>query len=77
MGAGLGFGFYYLPEDLGILRALGEQLGDRTNWSSYISPILLGPPLLLSAAWLSLLSLVSVSSALWGALSGAWKSFFR
>ena len=38
---------------------------------------ILGPPFIVSALWLSFVVAILLGGALWGAVRGAWRSFFR
>ena len=77
MGIGIGLGLYFLPSDLASLGSLAELLQRPVVWGDYVTPVILGPPLLLSALWLAFVVLASVGSAVFGATRGAWRSFFQ
>jgi len=46
-------------------------------WTDYVSPVLLGPPLIVSVLWLAFLTASLLGGAIYGGLCGAWKSFFK
>jgi serine/threonine protein kinase len=86
LGAGLSAGLHLMPAFWA--QALGQFLGvafpQRPDlwvapelWGAYLFPVLLGPPLIFSAWWLAFLVVVVIGGAVFGALRGAWKSFFR
>ena len=76
MGAAIGVGLYFLPPEVGELDLVARYLKRPTAWSEYVSPAILGPPLIVSALWLVFVFLALAGGAVWGALRGAWKSFF-
>ncbi|MHB0855991.1 MAG: serine/threonine-protein kinase [Anaerolineae bacterium] len=81
-GAALGAGLYYLPAEWtqGLLIA-GQPLELPLFRVENIAPLIiilaLGPPLIVSVLWLVFLLSVLVGGPIFGALRGAWKSFFR
>ena len=77
MGVAISLGLYLMPSEVSKLGVLGEYLKRPTDWSEYVSPAILGPPLVVSALWLVFVFVALTGGAVWGALRGAWKSFFR
>jgi len=75
-GAAVGAGLYYMP-DWGASLLQAQGISRPQYWFEYAIPIILGPPFALSALWLVIVFILLVLSALFGALRGAWKSFFR
>lgn len=80
--AALAVGFYYLPPWAEGLSFWGWTLARPETPESYLHPdylvpILAGPPAVLSALWLAVSLIAPLLGAVWGALRGAFKSFFR
>ena len=76
LGAAIGVGLYYLPPTL-RLDIAGISLQRPVSWMDYVVPVVLAPPLIASALWLGFILLTLVGGAIFGALRGAWRSFFR
>ena len=77
MAAAVCAALYLTGETLFALPLIAGLVRRPQHWSDYVSPALIGPPLVLSVLWLSIWLLVTLGSALWGALRGAYKSFYR
>lgn len=75
LSAGLGAVTYFQPV---FREAILARLVLRPEvWSDYVIPVIIAPPLTLASAYLALLLSSLLGGAAWGALKGAWKSFFR
>lgn len=75
MSACLGALAYLYPQTRGDLMT---RLVLRPDvWSDYVIPIIIAPPLSVAALYLILVATALSVAAVWGALKGAWKSFFR
>lgn len=75
-GAAVGVGLYTLPDwGASLLSTYGVPRPQ--YWFEYAIPIILGPPFAVSILWLVIVFVLMVLSALFGALRGAWRSFFR
>ncbi len=78
MSIAIGAGLYYLPVEAAALPVIGQYLQmPPLPWTDYVSPVLLGPPLIVSILWLAFLTASLLGGAIYGGLCGAWKSFVK
>jgi len=77
LAAVIGAGLYYLPPSAAGLSVFGIVLQRPQAWRDYVAPMVLGPPLLVSAVWLAAVMVVLLIATIAGAVRGAWRSFFR
>jgi serine/threonine protein kinase len=84
MGLAIAGAIYLLPPErvAQVLPQLTPQLPE--IWpegaeivARYGLPAILGPPFIVSVVWLVFVLVMLVGGAVWGALLGAWKSFFK
>jgi len=79
LGAAIGAGALRFPAQARtVAQALvGIALDAWPDYGLVASFVILGPPFIVSALWLSFLVTVLIGGGLFGAVKGAWKSFFR
>jgi serine/threonine protein kinase len=76
LGVGVGAALYFLPARYPeLLPRLGVPWVPPGQWNDYVVPVILGPPFVVSALWLIIVTLALVISGLWGFVRGAWRSF--
>ena len=65
--------------DLSAYSGLVVELGDPTlnEWANRTLLAAVGPPFLVSSVWITFLLVMLLGGSVWGALRGAWKSFYK
>jgi len=78
LGAAIGAGAWRFPSQArSVAQALvGMALDAWPDYGLVAGFVILGPPFIVSALWLSFLVIVLVGGGLFGAVKGAWRSFF-
>lgn len=77
MGAGIAGALYLLPPDIVTRFMPGPVPEGAEIVARYVLPAILGPPFIVSVVWLAFVLVMLVGGAVWGALRGAWRSFFK
>lgn len=77
VGAAIGAGLYWMPPWVEGFSFSGWAIQRPTTWPDFLPPVALGPFVVVLALWLLWALIMLIGGAIWGALRGAWRSFFR